>query len=458
MRKIASEVSRKSHSRAEKVLAEAPVRVFVISLGCPKNLIDTEYALAALEADMGEIRFCDRQEEADLILVNTCSFIEEAVSESVDAILEVAQRKGAGQFLAVMGCLPLRYKEELVDLLPEVDQFSFYLSPHETARLIATALKKKVPAIGTTSPEAYSPRISTGRPWQQYVKISEGCSNRCTYCLIPKIRGPIKCRPPEEIVDEINVLYEAGAKEITLVAQDLTAYQSGQRDLASFLELLLERTSIPWFRLMYLYPHGINERLLRIIKDSNRICPYLDMPIQHASSNILRAMGRKYDQLHLEKTLELIREYLPEISLRTTVMVGFPGETEEDFIELRNFIERWRFHHLGCFAYSDEEDAPSFGLKEKVPAQIGKERRDEIMALQAHISAEINASFVGQTIDVLIDGLCEETDLLLCGRSRFQAPEVDGQVYINRGSATPGSIVGVKITRSHNYDLVGEVA
>jgi len=428
----------------------------VVSLGCPKNLIDTEDVLGNLDALLGGLEFSHEQDQADIILVNTCAFIEEAVSESLEAILELAAGKRPDQVLVVMGCLPLRYERELEDLLPEVDFFSFHLRPEASARALAEFLVQKDIRDNVPTP-ATGRRITSGRPWQQYVKISEGCSNRCTYCLIPEIRGRMQCRPPRDIVQEVNILSQAGAMEITLVAQDLTAYQWGRFDLASLLRLLLAETDVPWFRLMYLYPSGITPGLLDVLGDSRRICPYMDMPVQHASSRILKSMGRAYDMSMLNAIMERIGRVLPDIAMRTTVMVGFPGETEEDFSILCDFLERWRFHHLGCFVYSDEEDAPSFHLKDKVLPEIAKERKEEIMAMQVHISAERNAAVVGQTIDVLVDGFCEETDLLLCGKSRFQAPEVDGLTYINKGIAEPGQIVKVKITQSHTYDLVGEI-
>ncbi len=456
MKKTASQPSKRSPSSHETLPAQSPPKVFVISLGCPKNLIDTQYALGALGSQLGGPAFCQTRDDADIILVNTCSFLEEAVSESIQTILEAAEGKKPGQVLAVMGCLPMRYGRQMEDLLPEVDMFCFSQDPVEAGRLFAKFFKHKSGMMTTPVVDEVF-RITTGSPWQQYVKISEGCSNRCTYCLIPRIRGRLRCRSPESLVAEINALSQSGAREITLVAQDLTAYEWDGMDLASLLELLLKETRVPWFRLMYLYPLGITERLLRLIQSNRRICPYLDMPIQHASSTILKAMGRRYNCLELEKAMERIRKYLPGVSVRTTVMVGFPGETEKDFLILKSFIKRWRFHHLGCFVYSDEEEAPSFLMKDKVPAETAERRKSELMALQADISSGINAGFRDCILEVMVDGPCEETELLLCGRSRFQAPEIDGLIYINKGTASPGQIARVRITESHTYDLVGEI-
>ena len=455
MKKIASPESKKSPSRPDTACPNR-ARVFVVSLGCPKNLIDTEYALGSLGARAGGLEFCKDQDQADIILVNTCSFIEEAVSESIEAILQAAQGKRPGQILAVMGCLPLRYRKELKELLPEVDIFSFSQDPVETGQIFSSCLGSVSSARAISSAETIN-RISTGMPWQKYVKISDGCSNRCTYCLIPSIKGRMVCRKPGLIAEEINMLCEAGAKEITLVAQDLSAYEMDGLDLASLVEFLLRETDVPWLRLMYLYPGGLDDRLLDLMDHNDRLCPYVDMPIQHASSSVLRSMGRNYDQDLLEQTIGRIKNFLPQVSIRTTVMTGFPGETEEDFETLRDFIERWKFHHLGCFTYSDEEDAPSRHLKHKVPPEVARERKEELMSLQARISAGINAGFQNQVLDILLEGLCQETNLLLCGRTRFQAPEVDGLTYINSGEAQAGQIVKVKITETHTYDLVGEV-
>jgi len=451
--------STRSPSNPDMLRAERPVRMFVISLGCPKNLVDTEYILGGIKGRLARISFCNTLEDADIILVNTCAFIEEAVSESIEVILEVGGRKQDGQMLAVSGCLPLRYGREIETLLPEVDLFSYDIDPYRSAMAIA-ARYQGLEAGTLIQQGLHGPRICTGRPWHQYVKISEGCSNRCTYCLIPRIRGRFRCRPPQEIIEEINRLYSEGAREITLVAQDLTAYSAGGMALPGLLELILRETDIPRLRLMYLYPDGVSGDLLQVMHDTTRICSYMDMPVQHASSRILRAMGRKYSAEKLEETMSSIRKALPGISLRTTVMVGFPGETKEDFAVLKEFVKRWRFHHLGCFAYSDEEDAPSSRLPGKIDPETAARRKAEIMELQAEISTDINASMVGKVLDVLIEGACEETDLLICGRTEFQAPEIDGLTYINDGNdgmAEPGDIAKVKITESHTYDLVGAV-
>ncbi len=428
------------------------IRIHVTSLGCPKNLTDTETVLALIKSAFEKTLFSKDPEDADLILVNTCAFIEDAVSESVETILELSKGKRTDQRIVVFGCLPLRYGRQLEGLLPEVDSFVFHVEPSSIASKILKLLNKK------EGPEAsQNERVITGRPWQVFVKVSDGCSNRCTYCMIPKIRGNLRCRSPEDIVSEINGAVEIGAREITLVAQDLTGYKRGNTNLVGLVEKILAETEVPWLRLMYLYPDGITNELLRLISSEERICKYLDIPIQHASPRILKRMGRSASSLVLDKTMERIKRFLPDASLRTTVMVGFPGEEEEDFKILLEFIRRWRFHHLGCFIYSDEEEAPSHAFRDKVNQETSKRRKQQIMELQKGISRSINRGFVGKEVDVLVDGYCQESDLLLCGRTRFQAPGVDGITYINKGISEEGALSRVRITQAHDYDLVGEI-
>ncbi|NPA95163.1 MAG: 30S ribosomal protein S12 methylthiotransferase RimO [Thermodesulfobacteria bacterium] len=430
-----------------------PLKVYVVSLGCPKNLCDTEHVLADLKEALHQLSFTQKREDADILLVNTCAFIEEAVSESIDCILELCQEKKEGQLVVVFGCLPLRYGKELEGLMPEVDHFIFHVEPHQ----VASKLLGYLGINNSPVPPSDSSRIITGYPWQVYVKIADGCSNRCTYCLIPKIRGKTRCRSPKTIVDEINGAVSRGAVEITLVAQDLTSYSYEDTDLPGLVETILEETDVPWLRLMYLYPGGLDERLLELMAKSDRICNYLDIPIQHASDKILKRMGRQVSRSQIEDSLRRVRRFLPDASLRTTVMVGFPGENEEDFQTLIDFIKKWRFHHLGCFAYSDEKEAASHKLSGKVPKELASERKDIVLSIQREISRSINQEFVGKEVEVLVDGYCEESHLLLCSRTRFQAPSIDGTTYINKGLSTGGSLEKVLITEAHDYDLVGEI-
>ncbi len=432
-------------------MSKAP-KILVVSLGCPKNLTDTEHILAVLERSFGVLSFTQNPEEADIFLVNTCAFIERAVKESIDSILELSYRKKDHQKLIVFGCLPLRYGSKLQGLLPEVDKFIFHVEPSLIANSILDYLGVKKGNIVNDHD-----RIVTGSPWHVYVKISDGCPNRCTYCLIPRIRGDLRCRSPKSIIDEINIAVEKGAIEVTLVAQDLTTYKKDGVNLTGLVEKILKDTNVSWLRLMYMYPNGITDEILKLIRSEERICNYLDIPIQHASDKILKRMGRKYSGVELEKTMENIKRFLPEASLRTTVMVGFPGEEEKDFHILQDFIQRWQFHHLGCFVYCDEEEIYSRRFDGKVDKEIGKQRKDQILSIQREISLSINKTFVGRRLQVLVDGYCPESELLLCSRTKFQAPEVDGTTYINKGISKPGALETIKITEAFEYDLVGEL-
>jgi ribosomal protein S12 methylthiotransferase len=425
------------------------MKVFAISLGCPKNTIDTEEALASLGSINEGLKLVNNLRDADLLIVNTCGFIEDAVSESIDTILAVAKEKTDRQVLVVMGCMVQRYGDDLKKELPEVDIFLGTGSPQSLVTLIKEQVIQK-----SGSPGA---RILTTPPWRAYVKISEGCSNRCTYCLIPMLRGKEISRPVTEIVSEIDWLVSKGVKEITLVAQDLTAYRNDGKTLADLLETLVEDTDLPWLRLLYLNPGKVNTKLLESIALNTAICSYLDVPVQHASTDILRSMGRRYDKKYIEELMYKINNLLPYASLRTTVMVGFPGETEDDFQSLRNFVEKWKFDHLGCFIYSDEKECVANKLPGKVSPDTAMARKDEIMKLQARISRTKKSDMVGRVEQVLVEGVSPETELLLVGRTRYQAPEVDGVVYLNKGTADYGEIVPVKITGSHVYDLVGEI-
>ncbi len=435
------------------------MKIFVVSLGCDKNSVDTELVLGELCRLHGEIEPVEVPEDADVIFVNTCGFLESAVEESIETILELSEHRAQDQILAVSGCMVQRYGSDLIKELSEVDIFHGTEKPEEMAVKISKRLGQAEEGRNTSlCAGTVSGRLVTTPPWRAFVKVSEGCSNRCTYCLIPGIRGKNRCRSVEDIVSEIDALASMGTREVTLLAQDLTAYSHEGRDLASLLNQIVSKTDVSWIRLLYMHPQGITGSLLDVIaSNSERICPYLDIPVQHASSRILRRMGRGYDRTFLDGLFKRIRTMLPEAALRTTVMTGFPGETQDDFNELLSFIEQWRFMHLGCFAYSDEGDCAAHRLDDKVDVEVAEERKEQVMGLQSEISRAINSSLVGSVQDVLVEGLSQETDLLLEARSRFQAPEVDGVTYIADGTANEGEIVKVRITDAHVYDLVGEI-
>ncbi len=426
------------------------------SLGCPKNTIDTGTLLSKCADTFEKMELVSEPDQADILIVNTCSFIKSAVQESIDVILGLAQGKNTHQKLLVFGCLTGRYGEEtLRSELPEVDIFA---GPEEFDKAMAgiSALHKAT----STCPIIQTAQYSITPHWRSYVKISEGCSNHCTYCIIPKIRGQQRCRAPKAINAEIKGLIANGVCEITLVAQDLTAYEWNGLGLEGLLALISEELSKArrkiWLRLLYLNIGRITESLLNVIANEPNICPYLDIPVQHASDQILKKMGRGYDNKKLEETLAMIKKILPEFTLRTTVMLGFPGETAEDMEALCAFVEKWQFDHLGAFAYSDEDECAAHNFDEKINSKTAGSRLKKIMKIQERISKKKNKMLIGKTLDVLVEGASDETPHLLIGRAAFQAPEIDGVVYINDGAPKTGAFNRVRITDSHIYDLVGE--
>lgn len=438
-------------------------RVYFISLGCAKNRVDSEVMLGRLQAQ--GFRITATQEEAEVIIVNTCSFIRSAVEESIETILEAARFKeqGSCRVLGVTGCFPQRYREELVGRLPEVDFFLGTESFPGIARQVREALAR---AGGTTldlqpDPGLWSrpwKRVLTTPPGTAYLKIAEGCSNRCAYCTIPDIRGPFRSRDPKILVKEAESLAARGVRELVLVAQDTTAYGadlSRPAFLPDLIRALAGIDSIQWIRLLYLRPERVTPPLLEALAGVEKVCPYLDIPIQHASDRILRAMNRPYRQRDLRALFRRLRRHRPRVALRTTVMVGFPGEEEGDFQELLGFMEETRFEHLGVFRYSPEEGTPAARLPGRVPKKISKKRYDLLLARQKEIAWSRNREFVGRVEPVLITGPSSESEWLLEGRTRFQAPEVDGVVYITDGHPRIGEINAVKIIEAHPYDLVG---
>ncbi|WP_417911064.1 30S ribosomal protein S12 methylthiotransferase RimO [Candidatus Electronema sp. PJ] len=435
----------------------------LISLGCAKNLVDSEMMLGSLE--LCGWQAIEDPGEADLLLVNTCGFIRPAVEEAVDEILRLAEYKHAdpAKKLVVTGCLVQRYGAELQKELPEVDLFIGIDDQQRLPELISHLpgnsgeLVLSQPSRSLIS-SAMPRRLSTP-PFRSWLKITEGCNNRCTYCMIPSIRGDLRSRPAADLATEARALEQAGVKELSLIAQDLTAYGSDldAANLASLLRLLLTETSIPWLRLLYLYPTSVSNELLELMAAQPRIVPYLDIPFQHVSDRVLQRMNRRYGQKDLDQLISRIRSLLPDCALRTTMMIGFPGETEQDVQVLLDCLERWQLDHVGVFPYEDEDGAPAADFMPKVPEEEKQARFERVMELQAKISSEQLQRHVGRKEEVLVEGLSNETDLLLEGRTRFQAPEIDGCVYINEGTASPGDIVKVRIAEAHTYDLVGGI-
>jgi ribosomal protein S12 methylthiotransferase len=436
----------------------------MVSLGCSKNLVDSEVMLGLLEKDGYEVT--QGPEDANLLLVNTCGFIGSAVKEAIDEILELTRYKkdDPAKKLVVTGCLVQRYGTELEKELPEVDLF---IGTNGFHTIVDQLYGKKVPVPLAHSLEqtpflmdSSIPRKVSTPPHRAYMKITEGCINRCSYCLIPDIRGKLRSRTISDLITEARRLDAEGVKELTLVAQDLLAYGldlKKRTNLIVLLKQLLAETNIPWIRLLYLHPARVNKELLLLMAANTRIIPYLDIPFQHVSDHILRLMNRPYTQVKLIQLMETIRHILPLAALRTTMMVGFPGETEDDIAEMTDFLQKHHFDHLGVFAYANEEGCKAASLPDQIAEETKEERLRKIMELQADISFAALQKHVGAVEQVLVEGLSRESDLLLEGRTRYQAPDIDGCVYITRGTVEPGALVDVTITEAHTYDLVGEL-
>jgi len=439
-------------------------KVSLVSLGCPKNLVDAEVMLGYL-AKVGYEVTTDEM-EADIIIVNTCSFIKEAKQESIDTILDLADRKHDGrcQLLIVTGCLPQRYQEELAKELPEVDIF---VGTGDYPRIAEIIAEKK----GTSDQLCYTgdpnfvyndelPRLQSSPHYTAYLKIAEGCSNNCAYCVIPSLRGALRSRPLATLIAEAKQMVAAGVKELNLIAQDITAYGKDLPDTPTLEQLVREiagMEGLKWIRLLYAYPDGVTDSLISLIKNEPKVCKYLDLPIQHISDPILKRMGRRSDETQIRNLIAKLRQEIPDIAIRTSLIVGFPGETNEDFKKLQQFVEETRFDRLGVFCYSREEGTPAAEMPDQVSERVKRERHKKLMRTQARVSFKHNRSLVDTEEDVLVEGYSEETELLLKGRSSRQAPDVDGQVYITAGNANVGEIVRLKITDSSDYDLIGEI-
>jgi ribosomal protein S12 methylthiotransferase len=426
----------------------------MVSLGCPKNQVDAEQMLGVLAGSGFEIT--SEQVEADVIVVNTCGFIESAKEESIEAILDAAKMKKRGRCskLIVTGCLAQRYKDELLRELPEADAVIGTAEISRISEICETALAGKEHILKVSGPAmVYGlPRLSTTPRHYRYLKIAEGCSNRCSYCAIPIIRGNFTSRPYESILDEARMLADDGAKELILLAQDSTGYRDGEADLPLLLKALTRIHAIKWVRLMYAYPGKIGPGLMMALADEEKICKYLDIPIQHFDDKVLKAMNRRGTSEDIRKTIEQLRKRVPGIALRTSLIVGFPGETEAAFKRLLAFVKEAEFEHLGVFTYSPEEGTTACGLEARVPADIAAERLDRIMKAQAKISLKKNRALIGTHQSLLIDGM---EDMTLIGRLATQAPEIDGVVYLSETESDPGDFVEVTITDATEYDLMG---
>lgn len=446
----------------------AEKKLHFVSLGCPKNQVDSEIMLGMAQQQGYEL--VDTAEAADLLVVNTCSFIELARKESVDAILDLAEIRQQYQDkkLVVTGCLPQRYPTELAEELPEVDHFIGTGQIPEFASVLSNGEAPR--DLASQAPgwlySHNSPRMQSTPFYTAYVKIAEGCDRTCAFCAIPSFRGKQKSRPIESIVEEVRQLASRGVLEINLIAQELNGYgrdlprkADGSRvELADLLAALEEVEPGPrWIRLLYLYPHGFSDRLIEQMASSKRVVPYIDMPLQHVSDNVLRGMRRASNGAMIRELLQKLRGAIPSLVVRTTLLVGFPGETDDDFRQLQDFLDEQEFDRVGVFAYSPEEGTTAFDRTDNVDPDVAEERRSQLYEQQAAISERKLQAYMDREVEVLVEGLSDESDLLLQGRLATQAPEIDGVVYINDGRSFPGQIERVRIEQTGTHDLVGGI-
>ena len=445
------------------------MKLLFISLGCDKNLVDSEYMIGMLAND--GIEMTDDETQADIIIVNSCCFIGDAKEESINTILEMAQYKETGKCksLIVTGCLAQRYKEEILEEIPEVDAVLGTTSYDEIAEVIdglfsdspmeradARMIMKDVDYL----PETQKGRLVTTGGHFAYLKIAEGCDKHCTYCIIPKIRGNFRSVPMEELIDEAKELADQGVKELILVAQETTLYGKdiyGEKSLPRLLKALCKIQGLRWIRILYCYPEEITDELIQVIKEEPKICHYLDLPIQHASDAILKRMGRKTSKEQLISIIGKLREEIPDITLRTTLITGFPGETDEQHEELMDFVDQMEFERLGVFTYSPEEDTPAAEMPDQISEEIKQDRQAELMELQQDIVFDRNEDLIGEEMLVMIEGKVADENAYV-GRTYRDAPNVDGLIFVNTDEElVSGDFAKVKVTGAMDYDLIGEL-
>lgn len=434
----------------------------LVSLGCAKNQTDAEIMLGILKSDGFNITY--DPSEADVIIVNTCGFIESAKQESIDAILEMAEYKNERcKLLIATGCLAERYSKDILTELPEVDAIVGTGDYDKIAEVIRDAFKGEKPVIcghKDRTPEERLPRILSTPGYTAYLKIADGCDNNCTYCAIPMIRGHFRSRKIEDILCEAQSLADNGVKEIILIAQDTTRYGKdlyGEYSIDKLLDRLAEIDGIEWIRVHYFYPEAITDSLIDTMARHEKICNYIDMPVQHANNDILRRMARRTTQEEILKRLDKIRAKMPDCVIRTSIIVGFPGETEEQFNDLYEFVKRVRFDRMGVFTYSQEEDTPAADFPDQIDEETKNKRLDKLMTLQQGISLELNKAKLGKTMEVITEGY-DEDSFLFYGRSRGDSIDVDGKVYFaTEDEVTEGDIVNVEILDADEYDLTGKV-
>lgn len=446
--------------------------LYFTSLGCSKNLVDSQVMLGHLKLD--GFKIAQEPEDAEVIIVNTCSFVEAAKIESIETVLDLATYKDEGkcQALVMSGCMAQRYANELEDEMPEIDMFIGTGEYHKIVPLLKAMeegkLEKKsfveIPRFIHTE---FDPRLNTSPFYMAWLKISEGCNRNCTFCIIPTLRGKLRSRTVDSLVKEAEQLAATGVRELNLISQDFSDYgvdlegggkKEGKNPMIYELLSRLEKVEgIDWVRIFYFYPDDLTEDVMDLMAKSSKITKYLDMPVQHFADGVLKRMNRRATNELIHQKITTLRSKIPGIVLRTSIIVGFPGETEEDFETLLAGIKKARFNHLGVFKYSDEEGTPAVRLKDKVPQELIEERFELLYEAQKEIARELNQEYLGKIIEVLIEGTHEETELLLQGRHAGQAPDIDGKVIINDGLARPGEIVKVEITEVLDYDLVGRI-
>ncbi|MBU5460545.1 30S ribosomal protein S12 methylthiotransferase RimO [Anaerostipes sp. MSJ-23] len=439
------------------------MKILFISLGCDKNLVDSEMMLGLLTKN--GYTLTDDETQADIIVINTCCFIHDAKEESINTILEMAQYKDQNlKALVVAGCLAERYKDEILEEIPEIDAVLGTTSYDAIVDAVNEALKgqsyEHYESIDYLPDNSKVDRVVTTGSHMAYLKIAEGCDKRCSYCIIPKIRGHFRSVPMEELLREAESLAQQGVRELVLVAQETTLYGkdlTGKKELPTLIHNLCKIDGIEWIRLLYCYPEEINDELIEVIKTEEKVCHYIDMPIQHSENRILQRMGRRTSREDLVAVIQKLRKEIPDIAIRTTLITGFPGETQKDHEGLLEFVKECRFERLGVFTYSPEEGTLAAEFEDQIPEEVKEERRDEIMTLQQEISFEHTQEMVGKVVKVMVEGYLYEDDIYI-GRSYMDAPKVDGCVFINsQEELMTGDFVYVKITQGREYDMIGEV-
>ena len=439
------------------------MNILFISLGCDKNLVDSEVMLGLLDSRGYQI--VDDETIADVIVINTCCFIHDAKEESIQTILEMAEYKKTGRLkaLVVTGCLAQRYQQEIIDEIPEVDAVLGTASYDKIAEAIDEALDGHTEMYLQDIdrlPQVSSKRLVTTGGHYAYLKIAEGCDKHCTYCIIPKVRGNYRSVPMEQLLKEAKELAEGGVKELILVAQETTVYGQdiyGEKSLHRLLRELCKIDGIQWIRLLYCYPEEIDANLIRVMKEEPKICHYLDLPIQHASDAILKKMGRRTSKAQLVDTIRTLREEIPDITLRTTLITGFPGETEEQHQELVAFVDEMEFDRLGVFTYSPEENTPAAEMPDQIPEEVKEDRQAELMELQQEIAFDLAEDMIDREVLVMIEGKVADENAYV-GRTYRDAPNVDGLIFINTDEELmSGDFAKVKVTGAMEYDLIGEL-